>query len=517
MTGGVNLERILLGGEDGRRDTPLTALAKIDRNFREIGDQLRGAFVSLRSFGLRSHEDSPNFDNTSRLISAIDSGEPLLLPRGTFLYESLTGVDGMRIAGMGARSILKLADGADTHCLSLTDIEDVEVCDLTIDGNRAGQAALGHGIRVQGTTLVRVRSVNILNAPNYGIGVIGTGGVTGLYIDDVYIEDSGADGIDIKNQDDINEDIRISNLTVNGFDGSAVGAKAGVDVRGPVRLNNIQVFDTTPGNLSACIRFREGEPVSAVNGEGGFRSVLTNFRCITSAGAVASTGLTVNADRISIANGYIEGNASIYGASIGGSKNVIDNLQIATAAVGIRFNYTDADLDSSDNRVSNFVISDAAIGIDVRDNCDRNSLHQGSFFDCPTALRILAADDTFIGGGMQFVGCAAPINDAGTRTKIGGNGIGGLTVEASLLSDALACDSTGTRVTAITHGLTYTPDPKDVALSIIQDTAVADPRFNLLRVDGCSSTTITVRAVVLNASATGGATFRIGARVRVKA
>lgn len=65
MTSGVDLERILLGGEDGRRDTPLTALPKVDRNFQEIQQSLTGLSERLTTTVQPTNPVNLFVDNTT--------------------------------------------------------------------------------------------------------------------------------------------------------------------------------------------------------------------------------------------------------------------------------------------------------------------------------------------------------------------------------------------------------------------------------------------------------------------
>ena len=94
MAGGIDLERILLGGEDGRRDTPLTALPKVDRNFREIAESLRA--LNAVSFNVRERRFGAVADGVAidrpAIQAAIDAardagGGTVVLPPTALYYK----------------------------------------------------------------------------------------------------------------------------------------------------------------------------------------------------------------------------------------------------------------------------------------------------------------------------------------------------------------------------------------------------------------------------------------------
>jgi hypothetical protein len=82
-----------------------------------------------------------------------------------------------------------------------------------------------------------------------------------------------------------------------------------------------------------------------------------------------------------------------------------------------------------------------------------------------------------------------------------------------VLSGTFAIDSTGVKTVTITHGLAVTPNVEDCYLTVVQNTAVDDWAFNLLKVTATSSTTVTAKINVSTASATGSATAKLGLKV----
>jgi hypothetical protein len=79
-----------------------------------------------------------------------------------------------------------------------------------------------------------------------------------------------------------------------------------------------------------------------------------------------------------------------------------------------------------------------------------------------------------------------------------------------VLSSTFAIDSTGLKTITIPHGLSVTPSKQDCQLTVVAETAVDDWSFNLLKVDAVDATNVTAKINVATASATAGATARLG-------
>jgi hypothetical protein len=81
------------------------------------------------------------YDATARVQAAIDSGERLYVPRGTFLVSGLTGSAGLNMRGADWNSIIKLANGSNTSVLTFSAKSNVSLANFKVDGNTAGQTA----------------------------------------------------------------------------------------------------------------------------------------------------------------------------------------------------------------------------------------------------------------------------------------------------------------------------------------------------------------------------------------
>jgi len=134
-----------------------------------------GGGVSLKNFG------SPATGNDWTLVwqNAVDSGETIIVPRGTFILE---GADvsagnlreGICIIGESwSESILKLADGANNHLLAHSTINDVYLRNIILDANKANQG-LGSGHNYRGFYLlgncerISVEDMTVRNSVDHG-------------------------------------------------------------------------------------------------------------------------------------------------------------------------------------------------------------------------------------------------------------------------------------------------------------------------------------------------------------
>ena len=129
-------------------------------------------------------------------------------------------------------------------------------------------------------------------------------------------------------------------------------------------------------------------------------------------------------------------------------------------------------------------------------------------------LRIqAAADATKVIGGEFSGNTAGQVDDGGTNSTFVKTT--GYVNEAQIESASLTLDSTGSKTALIPHGLSKAPTLKQCVPHLIRETAVTDPVFGFLWVETVDATNVGVRARVTTASATGGATFRIGVNIKV--
>lgn len=114
-------------------------------------------------------------------------------------------------------------------------------------------------------------------------------------------------------------------------------------------------------------------------------------------------------------------------------------------------------------------------------------------------------DDLDLSGnsGGTFVGSATG-SDIWRRATVG------YKTKNDVLSGTFDIASTGIKTVTIAHGLDVTPTAQQCAVRVIEDTNVDDWAYDLLKVESTDATNVVVKINVSTASATGGATAKIG-------
>jgi hypothetical protein len=269
-------------------------------------------YIDARHYGtLTPNSSGAAAANTATINAAIVAanaagGGVVLIPPGVYYITGLTMLSNVTLQGAGRGcTTLYLADGSNAQVISMEAVTDAFICDLAIDGNRAGQSAIVHGIRGEDLTDVTIERLIIQNTAWYGIGVQDGANVK-VSIDNVRIYNTGGDGIDFKNKADANEDICLSSVYVDtvGQNLSGDPEQSGIDIRGPARLFNIVIRNIT-GDQSG-VRFRVGE-AEEENGIGGHRSCLVGFDIRAASGHTSNGGVMVQARDVYVAGGYIAG------------------------------------------------------------------------------------------------------------------------------------------------------------------------------------------------------------------
>jgi hypothetical protein len=224
---------------------------------------------------------SPLFRAALATIAKRGGGEVYVPPGEWTIDEAVqitTPATTLRGAGVRA-SRLRMRAGAAAHCV-IVEVTGVVVERLTVIGNGRSPSSIAghHGIRVAGhdADWVVLRDLAIQETQAYGIG-LEKGSFESVVIENVSISDSGADGIDFKNTTNTGTRCFLRNVTVERPGVSSAG-KAGIDVRGRVRLLNIDVLGVKGG--TAGIRFRDTDR-NGNNGTGGLWSSVDNYYVTT--------------------------------------------------------------------------------------------------------------------------------------------------------------------------------------------------------------------------------------------
>lgn len=262
-------------------------------------DALPGGAIDLRDAfdgPVEPLEATPAF---GRALDAIaDAGGGVLyVPPGTWVVDEPITVTQARTAILGAgmrASVISPRPGVAIHTVDVS-APAVTIERLTIRGVLESTPGLDqgyHAIRFGDVDAdwVEIRDVVVEDARGYGIG-FQKASYRDVVLENVSVHGSGADGIDFKNDEDDGGRCFLRHVTVERS-GLLETDKAGIDVRGVIRLAGIEVLGVRAGNTG--VRFREGE-AGAVNGIGGYWSSMEGFYVEVSddgAVGVAGTDLT---------------------------------------------------------------------------------------------------------------------------------------------------------------------------------------------------------------------------------
>jgi hypothetical protein len=282
-TSGIGRRRVLKGAIA----VPVASAAMLALSDRPAAAHARDAdMFDIRAYGPAPPNPLTPAHTSAQITQAFTSalaaiathgGGVLYVPPGVWKVDT-----GLSLATQGT-TLLGAGMTASTIALSATSAGDTLVkCNadrlsierLTLQGQTPIEDVGGHhGIRVGGShKWVRIRDVIVKDVRAYGIG-LESGSYSYIEIDSVSIINCGNDGIDWKNDDTIgpvpppNGAVQpdahpelsgtrnfIRNVVVKDF-GQAEPAQAGIDVRGRVGIQSIDLFIETSGMWG--VRFRE--------------------------------------------------------------------------------------------------------------------------------------------------------------------------------------------------------------------------------------------------------------------
>jgi hypothetical protein len=215
-----------------------------------------------------------------RALATIASrgGGTLYVPPGEWVIDEAVRIAtaGTTLQGAGVRATrVRVRKGVLSHGI-VVEAGGVTVERLTVVGNRPTVPTTPghHGIRVGGDNAdwIVLRDLAVEDAQAYGIG-LQKGSFESIVIENVSVTGSGADGIDFKNTTNTGTRCFLRNVTVERY-GVTTAGKAGIDLRGRVRVQNLDVLEVGPGQ--AGLRFRDTDKNSR-NGVGGLWSSVGNF------------------------------------------------------------------------------------------------------------------------------------------------------------------------------------------------------------------------------------------------
>ena len=259
-------------------------------------------------------------------------------PGSAILLVSNTAVRG---AGTGATQFVVADNSNLAGVINMSGVVNVGIYNLSINGNRANQVS-GHCIRAgdHGADNLRIENVNVRECFSYGLGIQGSyggaAGNTNVFIDNVFIQNTGSDGIDIKNHLGLNKGIQISNVRVDNPGASRVPAGGanlcGIDLRGPVKVVNVTITGLTHvnGNTVCGVRIRQDNATEPTHLGGKYSSVEGFYIESTTTGA-GVFGLEVTGSDVTFANGTIKGVSR--GTQILGENISVTNVHVIDPVV----------------------------------------------------------------------------------------------------------------------------------------------------------------------------------------
>lgn len=285
-------------------------------------------------------------DDRLAIQDAIDDagaagGGKVYLPAGTYLLDSSVTVNApsgnpaclviesgnvfLEGDGRGATRI-KLGDNTDAHIILVAtaenSVQNGGVRGIEIDGNRSNQTLTAHAVRSGGdVTDWTLEDFYIHEVAGYGVG-LQYGALNGVTIQNGVVEDTGSDGIDIKNFDIANVANKMHNVTVRraGLNTSLSGQTC-FDVRGIWNLSNLyaEEFNHSTARCLAGIRFRpDGEGAT-----GGNLCTLSGFY-VNSGTTSGTIGLQANGYQCSISSGVVQGCGT--GVEVNGNECTVGNV-----------------------------------------------------------------------------------------------------------------------------------------------------------------------------------------------
>lgn len=483
----------------------------LSARLNEFDRRLSDISFNVKSFGAKGDGTT---NDTEAIQGAVDTvlaagGGIVYIPPGIYVVSSIQYRGGVVICGAGIGvTTVKLADNTPNVSVFNCTPEATNVCirDLTIDGNRDNQIPpLGHGIRsgTEGGIINGLfTNLHIKNTGAYGIG-LQKGTFKNVRFENITTENTGLDGIDIKNISNNNDIIFFSNITVinPGLDTSQT-VQAGIDCRGPVVLQNIIVRGLDRDQSG--IRFR---PSGEATGIGGGKSSLTNFSVYGTGTKSGTIGVSIGDADVRVANGYVYNTDYGIISESTGTRTQVINCEVDNISLnGVQVSSEYFKLSHSIIRNSGaFGVRVNINNVELKDNLISGSILQG--------VRLPAGftDISLFGNDLRNNTGGAIRDDGATYTAR--NNKGWIT-EVNLISPDIDCSTTGIKTATIVHGMSVTPALYEISLTPII-TGGASYLLNSIGVVSVNGTSITVRVNVVTAQASSVCKLSVQVRSKI--
>jgi hypothetical protein len=483
--------------------------------------------ISVKDFGAVGDGVT---DDTAAIQAAVDAvgaagGGTVYFPAGTYSvvngnpsaggWDSQIAIwvktDNVHLVGAGVgATIIKLANNGNAHVVkfgsrsgTIITVSNCSISNMSIDGNRTNQTTPTvpdfhwGGVDVaSGATQVDVRNMHIYETTYYGVGYQQDVFVN-CVVENVVIENTGADGFDWKDNSGQNKGNFIRNVVVRNFGLVGLPLDAGINPRGGVTVDTVLV-EGFSGNRNGI---RVDSNISAINPQG----VMISNATIKASNLSTTKGLLLNTGTFE--QTVIANNIRTIGCAVGievvSPDNQLTNIRAENCTVGIA-------LSGARNLVTN-ARAEGCSGVGVLVQGANNIVVNYMSLTNGVGYSANSSDNALIGGFMfgnaQNLSAAALNN---TITKVVG------VKTQSTGSASVPIDSLGEKTIGIAHGLDYEPLLENVTLTLQRDTNVTDFDIAPPYVFLASPTEVFCKVLVKTASATAGAKITLIAQATAR-
>ena len=202
----------------------------------------------------------------------------------------------------------------------VTKVAGVGLHDICIDGNYHGDYTPGSylrqcaGVRGSGLLGLNISRLRVINTSHYGTG-LQNGGDIGCFIDGYWAENTGADGLDIKDSGGASRAFKLNNIIVRNFGQLDEPAHpwAGLDVMSfAPEISNVYISDFgDKGAIGSGLRLKNGtEGQTGTRGTGGIFANVSNITVVQNrfkATPSGTVGVDIRACNVNYANIVVRG------------------------------------------------------------------------------------------------------------------------------------------------------------------------------------------------------------------
>lgn len=482
-----------------------------------------GASIRTALAKMRETVSAADFSSIQAAIDALEAagGGTLYCPPGNYLLPAGLVNDSQTINFIGAGEFVTtftLDDGVDEAVLTFSQVNGGYFGGIGINGNRANQSSAGDGIVLDRSNNVVIERFYVRDCYRYGIAVTGAAAQRRHKILNGFIEDTGAHGVYINDDDTYTKQALVIDKVLVQRPGrnGALSNQACYHISGWTMLSNCFAREFEDEGATIAYLFAEGDEAPSV---GANQTSAVNCHAFSAVYNSATIGFRLDARHIKLDACF----ASACG--IGYEIRQQDASLVACHAHQGRHGFmtrastgfdTDADKIMMVGCAAVLQSSGVTDGVGFDIFGDRNMIIGCLARNKNVGYAIESgATGTKLENSVALDNTTSPVTDAGTSSRI--RGVDGFATEGKSQSTTFAIDSTGVKDLTIAHGLAVVPVQGDVSLTLARNTNVSDFEIGWMRIKGNpDATNVYVQVNVTTASATGGATAAVVMQVRSK-